>query len=182
MAVKSSRTFSLVFAEVSKKSRPASRAYCSASAWVMARLSGDSVTRSSLFPASAMMMFSLAWRCSSLTQAFALSKEDYPISVCCGLGGSRGTYRLGDVVDHYSAVGIAVVHGRERLVTLLARCVPDLELDGCGFIEGDRLREEGGADGGLPVIVELILATWLALNLDCIFWKCPYAYFDKAQY
>jgi hypothetical protein len=60
MAVKSSLTFSAVFAEVSKKSRPASWAYCSASAVETARLSGSSVTRSSLFPARAMMMFSLA--------------------------------------------------------------------------------------------------------------------------
>ena len=75
MAVKSSRTFSLVLAEVSKKRRPASRAYCSASAVEMARLSGFSVTRSSLLPARAMMMFSFAWRWSSLTHAFALSRD-----------------------------------------------------------------------------------------------------------
>jgi hypothetical protein len=75
MAVKSSLTFSLVLADVSKKRRPASRAYCSASAAWMARLSGDSVTRSSLLPARAMMMFSLAWRWSSLTHAFALSSD-----------------------------------------------------------------------------------------------------------
>lgn len=60
MAVNSSLTFSAVLAEVSKKRRPASRAYDSASAAGMALLSGCSVTRSSLFPARAMMMFSLA--------------------------------------------------------------------------------------------------------------------------
>jgi hypothetical protein len=43
----------------------------------MARLSGCSVTKSSLFPASAMTMFSFAWRWSSLTQAFALSSDAY---------------------------------------------------------------------------------------------------------
>lgn len=77
MAVNSSLTFSAVLAEVSKNKSPASRAYASASEAGMARLSGCSVTRSSLFPASAMMMFSLAWRWSSLTHALALSRDDY---------------------------------------------------------------------------------------------------------
>lgn len=76
MAVKRSRTFSAVFADVSKKSRPASLAYASASAVGIALLSGCSFTRSSLLPARAMMMFSLACRWSSLTQALALSRED----------------------------------------------------------------------------------------------------------
>ena len=60
IAVKRSRTFSDVFADVSKKSRPASLAYASASAVAIARLSGWSATRSALFPAKAMIMFSLA--------------------------------------------------------------------------------------------------------------------------
>lgn len=77
MAVNSSLTFSAVLADVSKNKSPASRAYASASEAGMARLSGCSVTRSSLFPAKAMMMFSLAWRWSSLTHAFALSRDDY---------------------------------------------------------------------------------------------------------
>ena len=76
IAVNSSFTFSAVLALVSKKRRPASRAYCSASEVGMARLSGCSLTRSSLLPARAMMMFSLAWRWSSFTQALALSRED----------------------------------------------------------------------------------------------------------
>jgi hypothetical protein len=76
MAVKRSPTFSAVLADVSKKSRPASVAYCRASSAAMARLDGSSATRSSLLPARAMMMFSLAWRWSSLTQALALSRED----------------------------------------------------------------------------------------------------------
>jgi hypothetical protein len=61
--VNSSRMFSAVFADVSKKRRPDSLANASASAVGMARLSGFpvvSLTRSSLFPASAMMIFSLA--------------------------------------------------------------------------------------------------------------------------
>lgn len=60
MAVNRSLTFSAVLADVSKNSRPASRAYASASDAGMARLSGCSVTRSSLLPASAIIMFSLA--------------------------------------------------------------------------------------------------------------------------
>ena len=72
----SSRTFSAVLADVSKNRSPASFAYASASAAGITRLSGCSVTRSSLLPARAMMMFSLAWRCSSLTHAFALSRDD----------------------------------------------------------------------------------------------------------
>ena len=61
------------------------------------------------------------------------------------------TYSLRNVVDHYRAVGIPVVHGRQRLVSLLARRIPDLKLD-CGvLIEGDGLCKEGGADCGFPV-------------------------------
>lgn len=62
IAVNNSFTFSEVFADVSKNSRPASLAYCDASSADIARLSGCSVTRSSLLPASAMMMFSFACR------------------------------------------------------------------------------------------------------------------------
>lgn len=62
-----------------------------------------------------------------------------------------------DVVDDDGAVGVAVVHGRERLVPLLACRVPDLELDGRVLVEGERLREEGGADGRLAVFIELVL-------------------------
>lgn len=76
MAVKSSLTFSAVLADVSKNSRPASLAYCWASAVEMARLSGLSVTRSNLLPARAIMIFSFACRCNSFTHAFALSRED----------------------------------------------------------------------------------------------------------
>jgi hypothetical protein len=89
MAVNSSRTFSAVFADVSKNSRPASLAYCSASAAEIARLSGFSVTKSSLFPARAMMIFSLACRWSSFTHAFALSKDDYA-NISTRAGNIRG--------------------------------------------------------------------------------------------
>jgi len=76
IAVKSSRTLVEVFAEVSKKRRPASLAYASASAVSMARLSGNSLTTSTLFPANAMMMFSLACLWSSFTHDLALSNDD----------------------------------------------------------------------------------------------------------
>lgn len=77
IALNSSLTLSAVFAEVSKNNRLASLAYCSASEVGTARLSGCSATRSALLPARAMIMFSFACRCSSLTHAFALSREDY---------------------------------------------------------------------------------------------------------
>jgi hypothetical protein len=76
IAVNSSLTLVDVFAEVSKKSNPASRAYASASAVSMARLSGLSATISDLFPAKAMTMFSFACLCNSFTQDFALSSDD----------------------------------------------------------------------------------------------------------
>ena len=88
------------------------------------------------------------------------------------------TYSLCDVVDYYCAVGIPVVHGRKRLVPLLAGRVPELELDGCVLVEGDGLGEEGGADGGFSVVVELVLckSAWeVAVGS-----KSPYL--DKTQY
>jgi hypothetical protein len=68
-----------------------------------------------------------------------------------------GTYSLCNVVDYDGAVGISVVHGRKRLVALLAGRVPDLELDCRVLVEGDGLGEEGSADGGFSVVVELVL-------------------------
>jgi hypothetical protein len=123
----------------------------------MARLSGESVTKSSLLPASAMMMFSLAWRWSSLTHAFALSSEAYLRQHLATSHMRNATHSLCDVVYNDSAVRVPIVHGRERLVSLLACRVPDLELDGCALIEGDGLGEESGTDGGFSVVVELIL-------------------------
>lgn len=62
-----------------------------------------------------------------------------------------------DIVDDNGAVCIAVVHGGEGLVALLASSIPNLELD-CGIlIEGDGLCQESGADGGFSEGVELIL-------------------------
>ena len=108
------------------------------------------------------MMFSLACRWSSLTHDLALSSD-----VCRGQlaqqlrkgkrGRKRETYGLRDVVDDDGAVGIAVIHGRERLVALLACCVPNLELDCRVLVERDGLCEEGSADGRFSVRVELVL-------------------------
>lgn len=112
-------------------------------------------------------MFSLAWRCSSLTQAFALSSDD------CGkersLTGSNGrgcwdTHGLSDVVNNDGAVGIAVVHGSQRLVAFLACGIPYLKLDGSVVVEGDGLGQESGADGRLAVVVELVLRRESALG------------------
>ena len=81
-----------------------------------------------------------------------------------------------DVVDDDSAVCVAVVHGGEGLVALLASRVPDLKLDRRVVVEGNGLGEEGSADGGFPVVVKLVLrgsaGTWEG-------WRA--CYFDKAQ-
>jgi hypothetical protein len=66
-------------------------------------------------------------------------------------------YSLRNVVYHHGTVCISVVHGCQRLVTLLSCCVPNLELDCRLFIQGKGLCEESSADRGLSVIVELIL-------------------------
>jgi hypothetical protein len=71
---------------------------------------------------------------------------------------------LGDIIDDNGTVGITVVHGRKRLVTLLASGIPDLELDSSVFVEGDRLSEESGADGRFSERVELILVTFMLVN------------------
>ena len=72
-------------------------------------------------------------------------------------GRGEETYGLCDVVDYYGAVCVTVVHGCEGFVAFLAGCVPYFEFDGCGVVEGDGLGEEGGADGGFSVVIELIL-------------------------
>jgi hypothetical protein len=68
-----------------------------------------------------------------------------------------GAYSLSNVVDYDGAVCVAVVHGGQGLVALLTCGIPDLELDGSRVIEGDCLGEESSADGGFPVVVELVL-------------------------
>ena len=39
------------------------------------------------------------------------------------------TYCLCNVIDNYSAIGISVVHWRQRLISLLAGGIPYLKLD-----------------------------------------------------
>lgn len=104
------------------------------------------------------MMFSFAWRWSSLTHAFALSREACACQQLVMINASGHAYGLCDIVDNDSAVCVPVVHGRKRLVALLASRVPNLELDCCVLVEGDGLGQEGGADGGFPVVVELVLS------------------------
>lgn len=66
------------------------------------------------------------------------------------------TYGLGNIINDDGAVSISVVHGCQRLVSLLASGVPYLEFD-CGvLVESDCLSQEGGADGRLAVIIELV--------------------------
>lgn len=89
-------------------------------------------------------------------------------------------YRLCDIVDYYRAVCVSVVHGRQRLVALLPCCVPNLKLDRCLLIEGNRLCQECGADGGFSVVVELILYRG-QIVLVLIWLSVPSAYLDKAQ-
>ena len=67
------------------------------------------------------------------------------------------TYRLRNVINNDGTVGISVIHGRKRLVPLLASCIPDLELDSGVLIERDGLGKKGGADGRLSIRIELVL-------------------------
>lgn len=67
------------------------------------------------------------------------------------------TYGLCNIVYDNRAVRIPIIHGRQTLVSLLPRRIPYLELDCCLLVEGDGLCEEGGADGGFSVVVELVL-------------------------
>jgi hypothetical protein len=54
---------------------------------------------------------------------------------------------LGDVVYDQRGLGVAVVHGRERGEAFLARCVPDLKLDGPGGQVAFLCEECGCGDG-----------------------------------
>lgn len=156
----SSLTFSAVFALVSKNNNPASLAYASASAVSTALFDvgedDDGDARSSLLPASAITMFSLAWRWSSLTHALALSSEDC-VLVSLFVDERRGGGEadgLRDIIDHYSAVGVAIVHGCQGLVTLLASGIPGGRRDGLDDRshgrEGDEVLKKGH---GLRVIL-----------------------------
>jgi len=67
------------------------------------------------------------------------------------------THSLSDIVDDDCAVRVTVVHWCQALVSLLSCGIPDLELDSRIVIEGDSLSEEGSADRGFSVVIELIL-------------------------
>lgn len=156
MAVNKSRTFSAVLAEVSKNKRPVSLAYASASAVVMARLSGCSATKSDLFPAKAIMIFSFACLCSSLTHAFALSSEDFG-SLAGALPHFEGSYRLSNIVDHHSTICVPIIHRSKGLVSFLPCCVPYFKFyRGC-IVERDGLCEKSRSDSRFPVVIKLIL-------------------------
>lgn len=101
-------------------------------------------------------MFSLAWRCSSLTQDFALSSDDCRLLAYTLSDEIRPSYRLCDIVYNNCTVRVPVVHGCQRLVSFLTSSIPDLKFDGRSIIEGDCLCEEGGADCGFSVVVELV--------------------------
>lgn len=68
------------------------------------------------------------------------------------------TYSLCDIVDDHGAVRIPVVHGRQRLVSLLPGRVPDFKFHCRVLVERDGLCEEGGANSRFSVRVELVLA------------------------
>lgn len=109
-----------------------------------------------------MMMFSFAWRWSSLTHALALSSdacvcESQYLSPVWSANSNVTTYGLRNVVYDDGTVGVSVVHGRQRLVSLLASRVPNLKLDRRVLIERDGLGEESRSNGRFPERVELIL-------------------------
>jgi hypothetical protein len=64
---------------------------------------------------------------------------------------------LSDIVDDNGAVCISVVHGSKRLVAFLAGGIPNFELDGSVLIKRNGLGQEGSADGGLAIGIELVL-------------------------
>ena len=77
--------------------------------------------------------------------------EHLPRTAICG-----ETYRLRYIIDDNSTIRIAIVHRGEGFVPLLPRGIPYFEFDRGGVVEGDGLGEEGGADGGFSVVVELV--------------------------
>ena len=61
-------------------------------------------------------------------------------------GGGGITHSVGDVVDHDGGLRSTVIHGRQAMVALLARSVPDLKLHR-RFVQTYRLGEEGSWRG-----------------------------------
>lgn len=93
------------------------------------------------------MMFSFACLWSSLTHDLALSNDDLRRRLVGVLVEKESdTYSLGDIIDNNGAVGVAIVHGGQRFISLLASGVPDFEFDRGVLVERYGLRQEGGAD------------------------------------
>lgn len=94
-----------------------------------------------------MIMFSLACRCSSLIHDFALSRDDCDsVSMLPNLLVRCKAYSLCDIVDNDGAVGVSVIHGCQRLVSLLTSGIPYLKFD-CGvLVQRYSLSQESGAD------------------------------------
>ena len=57
---------------------------------------------------------------------------------------------VGNIVDDDGGLGAPVVHGGETVVPLLARSVPNLELD-CSVVQADCLGQKCCADGRLQI-------------------------------
>ena len=89
--------------------------------------------------------------------AMTTTSGQYDLSqLCIVLLFHTSTYSLCDILYYNCAVGIAVVHGSQGGESLLAGCVPDLKLDGSRW-QVAFLGEEGGADGGLLVFLEVVV-------------------------
>jgi hypothetical protein len=97
------------------------------------------------------------------------------------LWGNLSTYGLRDIVYNNGTVGISVVHGSQRLVSLLAGGIPNLELDRRVLIEGDGLSEESRSNGGFSEGVELILTASLATPSRRLHGIGCAAYLDKTK-
>lgn len=66
------------------------------------------------------------------------------------------TNSLRDIVDYDSTVGISVVHGRKRFISLLSCRVPYLKFDRSILVQGYCLSEKCCTDRRFPVIVKLV--------------------------
>ena len=64
-----------------------------------------------------------------------------------------------NIVHDNGAVGIPVVHRRERFVALLAGRIPYLKFDRGMVVQGDCLRQKSGPDGRFSIVVKLILGS-----------------------
>ena len=94
-------------------------------------------------------MFGLAWNYLSTGAWQTLVSSLYPYLQFLHpeLGSLEGV-GVGDIVDHDGGLGAPVVHGRQGVISLLARRVPDLELD-CRVVQADCLGQKCSSNGGL---------------------------------